>query len=70
MHQPKQTVEVPSPFPYMDNKMVPWNYNCNYVREATVEKISGIGGMTRSGRCYALAIGETAPPRPMKEIPQ
>ena len=31
MHQPKLTVEVSSLFPYKDNKMVPWNYNCNYV---------------------------------------
>ena len=33
--------------------MIPWNYNCNYVNEATVVNIMGIGGMTRSGRCYA-----------------
>ena len=46
MHQPRLTVEVPSLFPYMDNKMVPWNYNCNYVNEAATTNISSIGSMT------------------------
>ena len=38
-HQLKLIVEVPSHFPYKDNKMVPWNYNCNYVHEAAIENI-------------------------------
>ena len=29
MHQPRLIMEVPSPFPYKDNKMIPWNYNYN-----------------------------------------
>ena len=35
----KLTVEVPSPFPYTNNKMVPWTYNCNYVNETTTANI-------------------------------
>ena len=48
MDPPKLTIEVPSPFPYTDSKMVPWNYNYkyNYVNELTVASISCIGGMT------------------------
>ena len=52
MHQSRLTVEVPSHFPSMDNKMVPWNYNCNYVHEVARVNISSIGVMTRSERCY------------------
>ena len=33
MHSLNLIVEVSSPFPYMDSKMVPWNYNYNYVNE-------------------------------------
>ena len=45
MYQPRLTMEVPYPFPYMDNKMMPWNYNCNHVHEAVATNILGIGGM-------------------------
>ena len=70
MHQPRLTIEVPSPFPYMDNKMVPWNYNSNYVHEAPVVNISSIEGMTRSGKCYAPIMAKKASPKPMEEIPK
>ena len=50
MQPPKLTIEVPSPFPYMDNKMVLWSYNCNYVNESTTTNILGIEGMIGSGR--------------------
>ena len=70
MHPSKLTVEVSSPFPYMDNKMVPWNYNCNYVHESTATNISSIGGMTRSGRCYMLSLVEMTPPKLTKELPK
>ena len=53
MHLPKLIMEVLSLFPYTDNKMVPWNYNCNYVNELATTNISGIEGMTQSERCYA-----------------
>ena len=70
MHQPKLIVEVSSLFPYTDNKMVPLNYNCNYVHESASANILKIGGMTRSGRCYMLATIEVAPSKPVEEIPQ
>lgn len=59
----KMIIEVPKPFPYKDNKAVPWNYNCNVqVSEAKkwiaesqddAANITGVGGITRSGRCYS-----------------
>ena len=49
MHQPKLIVEVPSLFPYTDNKMVPWNYNCNYVNESATANISSIRGIIEVG---------------------
>ena len=68
MHLSKLIVEVPSPFPYTDSKMVPWNYHYNYVNEPVVDNISSIGGMTRSGRCYAPTAIETLPLNPTKEL--
>ena len=32
--------------------------------------ISGIRGMTQSGRCYASAVVETIPLNPVKELPK
>ncbi|EOY07994.1 Uncharacterized protein TCM_022312 [Theobroma cacao] len=59
----KMIIEVPKPFPYKDNKAVPWNYNCKVqVSEAKkwiaesqddAANITGVGGITRSGRCYS-----------------
>ena len=46
VHPPELTVEMPSPFPYTDSKMVPWSYHCNYVNESATVNILGIGGMT------------------------
>ena len=70
MHSLKLTVEVLSPFPYMDSKMVPWNYNYNYVNEPAAANISGIRGMTRSGRCYVPVFVEIAPLNLIKEFPK
>ena len=70
VHPPKLIVEVPSLFPYTDNKMVPWSYHCNYVNGLVVANILRIGGMTRSGRCYALAVVETIPLDLAKELPK
>ncbi|XP_017979875.1 PREDICTED: uncharacterized protein LOC108662802 [Theobroma cacao] len=60
----KMTIEVPKPFPYKDDKAVPWNYNCNvqvskagkWIVESQDDaaNITGVGGITRSGRCYTL----------------
>ena len=67
-HQPKLIVEVPSHFPSNDNKMVPWNYNYNYVHKETMANISGIRGMTRNGRCYAPITARKVSPKPTKKI--
>ena len=61
---PKLVVKVPAPFCYINDKAVPWNYSSQAVMQdpqAAVEQkpgksvndITGTGGMTRSGRCYA-----------------
>ncbi|KAJ1403257.1 hypothetical protein SESBI_27405 [Sesbania bispinosa] len=57
------TIQVPTSFPYKDNKAVPWRYDVEVlvgdrqVAETNVDtpnvtNIAGVGGMTRSGRIY------------------
>ncbi|XP_027343037.1 uncharacterized protein LOC113855605 [Abrus precatorius] len=56
------TLRVPMPFPYKDNKMVPWKYDVKtytnnheesqYSHAVDVTNIAGVGGMTRSGQIY------------------
>ncbi|EOY16577.1 Uncharacterized protein TCM_035381 [Theobroma cacao] len=58
----QMTIEVPKPFPYKDDKAVLWNYNCNVqVSKAgkwmvesqyNAANITGVGGITHSGRRY------------------
>ena len=50
---PVLMVEVPKPFPYKSQKAIPWDYNCNYTHQTAVNDLTGVGGLTRSGRCYA-----------------
>ena len=64
---PKVVIKVPAPFRYISDKAVPWNYTNHVVlqepqavrvspeikQEPSVNDIVGIGGLTRSGRCYA-----------------
>ncbi|WRX10955.1 Retrotransposon gag domain - like 10 [Theobroma cacao] len=58
------TIEVPSPFPYNSDKAIPWNYECNILgtassaSQASFEYLTGVGGITRSGRCYSPEIAE------------
>ncbi|XP_017985253.1 PREDICTED: uncharacterized protein LOC108663874, partial [Theobroma cacao] len=58
------TIEVPSPFPYKSDKAVPWNYECNILGtassalQASFEDLTGVGGITRNGRCYSPEIAE------------
>ena len=68
VHPSKLIVEVPSPFPYMNSKMVPWNYHSNYVNEVVTANISDIRGMTRSRRCYVATAVEMLPLNPTKEL--
>ena len=57
-------VKVPAPFRYTSDKAVPWNYSSQTVTpvpqavaeqkpKKSVNDVTGTGGMTRSGRCYA-----------------
>ena len=57
-------IQTPSPFAYKDNKVVPWSYGVSIVQgeqkeepveqgKTAIDNISGIGGMTRSGRLFA-----------------
>ena len=50
--------------------MVPWSYHCNYVNEPDAANISGIGGMTQSGRCYTPTSIEMIPLNTAKELPK
>ena len=50
---PVLMVEVPRPFPYESQKVVPWNYNCNYTHQTTVTNLIGVGGINRNECCYA-----------------
>jgi hypothetical protein len=59
---PSVVIQVPRPFPYHDNKRVPWNYGMKIIstregkpkveEEVVGNLTSGLGGITRSGRCY------------------
>jgi hypothetical protein len=59
---PSVVIQVPQPFPYQDSKKIPWNYGMKVIstresRPKTKEEVvgnltSGLGGITRSGRCY------------------
>ena len=64
---PRVMIKVPTLFRYTSDKAVPWNYMNQVVsqepqairvspktnQEPSVNDIVGIGGLTRSGRCYA-----------------
>jgi len=60
-------IQIPSPFPYKNDKAVPWKYGISVLNNDSCEKqenettdvdktavdnISGIGGITRSGRLF------------------
>ena len=55
---PVLLVEVLKPFPYTSQKAVPWDYNCNYTHQTDVNDLTRVGGLTRSGRCYAPGLVE------------
>jgi len=60
------TIQIPKPFPYKDNKVVPWRYNAkiytnnpeeSHIKNASLEisnvaNIAGVRGITLSGRIY------------------
>ena len=56
-------IRTPTAFPYKNDKVVPWKYGVSIIQEeqkdesvesskAAIDNISGIGGMTRSGRLF------------------
>ena len=55
---PVLVIEVPRPFPYESQKVIPWDYNCNYTHQTTVTDLTGVRDITRSGRCYAPNVVE------------
>ena len=59
---PVLVVEVPRPFPYKSQKVVPWDYNCNYTDQTTTTDLICVGGITRSRRCYAPDMIEKVTP--------
>ena len=68
---PLLMVEVPRPFPYKSQKTVPWDYHCNYTHQTAAIDLNGVGGITRSGRCYAPDMAKKVIPEklsmPVKE---
>ena len=50
--KPALVIEVPKPFLYTSNKMVPWDHHYNYANEAVAANLTGVEGITRSGRIY------------------
>ena len=54
--KPILVIEVPRPFLYTSNKIVPWDYHCNYANETIVTDLTDVGGITRSRRVYMPAI--------------
>ncbi|XP_022751308.1 uncharacterized protein LOC111300005, partial [Durio zibethinus] len=50
--RPVVTIKVSGPFPYQNDKAVPWKYDYDVVVNPDTANITGVGGITRSGRCY------------------
>jgi len=52
--KPKMIIKMPTPFPYKEDRAVPWEYDVNItLPEATKGSVSEVGHFTRSGRCYS-----------------
>ena len=60
---PVLMVEVPRPFPYESQKAVPWDYHCNCIHQTAATDLIGVGGITRSGYCYAPVMEEKVIPK-------
>ena len=56
-------VEVPRLFPYESQKIVPWDYSYNYTHHTATTNLTGVGGITQSGRCYAPDMAEKVIPK-------
>ena len=51
-------VEVPRHIPYESQKVVPWDYNCNYTNQTAATDLTSVGGITQSRHFYAPDIVE------------
>ena len=63
-------IKVPTPFRYISDKAVPWNYANQVVsqgpqavrvspkkkQDSSINDIVGTSGLTRSGRCYTSSL--------------
>ncbi|XP_040940227.1 uncharacterized protein [Gossypium hirsutum] len=60
--KPKMIIEVPSLFPYKDNKAIPWKYDVNIIipegekSKIMTENVGEVGHFTCSERCYSKAV--------------
>ncbi|KAK8505746.1 hypothetical protein V6N12_024729 [Hibiscus sabdariffa] len=60
--RPRVVIQRPMPFPYKDNKVVPWRYDCDMAiqgKNASGERVNDVGFFTRSGRRYVPKEGES-----------
>ncbi|KAK8604532.1 hypothetical protein V6N13_099471 [Hibiscus sabdariffa] len=47
-------IKAPAPFPYTNNKQVPWKYDCEVSEpQKAEENVNEVGNFTHSGRCYS-----------------
>ena len=51
-------VEVSRFFSYESQKVISWDYNCNYTHQIAVNDLTGVGDLTRSRRCYAPGLAK------------
>ncbi|KAK8578866.1 hypothetical protein V6N12_069210 [Hibiscus sabdariffa] len=59
--RPRVVIQRPMPFPYKDNKVVPWRYDCDMAiqgKNDSGERVNDVGFFTRSGRRYVPKEGE------------
>ena len=56
-------VEISRSFPYESEKAISWDYNCNYTHQTAVNDLTGVGSITRSGRCYAPGLAKMIAPK-------
>ncbi|KAL4302206.1 hypothetical protein GQ457_10G004520 [Hibiscus cannabinus] len=60
--RPRVVIQRPVPFPYKDDKAVPWRYDCDMAIQGnnfSGEGLNDVGFFTRSGRRYVPKEGES-----------
>ncbi|KAK5770254.1 hypothetical protein PVK06_046404 [Gossypium arboreum] len=68
-------IDVPSPFPYKDNKAVPWKYDVNIVTpekekpKGMTGSVGEVGHFTRSGRCYSKEVKKNSDLKQKRKAP-